>query len=115
MCKTCDQLRVLFKNAKSDQHGNYTSTIDQLTTLKQNSKIEIIMADCDFEEAIEVLYSEMHYTVLHYFHCTECQAIHRIGACIRGAPLYENNIKIDFAEESKKLWGNVGTYFREIT
>ena len=111
MCTNCDYISRIFDDAKTDKHGKYALTIEQLVALKKSNKIEVLMADCDLDKAIEVLYSEMHYTVMHYFNCSECNRLHRIGACIRGTPLYENNIEIDLVKESKKLWGTTGKFY----
>lgn len=114
MCKNCQYIEGVFKAAKIDKHMNYMPTINLLSNLEKQGKIEIIMADCPLSETKEVLYSERHYTVLHFFMCMNCKTHHRIGACIRGTPLYENYITLDKEKVSKTLWGKSGSYFTKL-
>lgn len=97
--------------AKIDNnYKNYTPIVSLLQELEIQNRIELILADCKLGEAKQILYSENHYTIYHYFKCLNCETYFRIGACIRGQPLYESDIKINKEEVSKRLWGKVGSF-----
>lgn len=111
MCNDCEFIRSIFRMAKIEKHKNYTPIVSLLEELEIQNRIELILADCKLGEAKQILYSEKHYTLYHYFKCLNCENNFRIGACIRGEPLYESDIKIDKVEVSKRLWGKVGSFF----
>ena len=73
---------------KKDPHKNYTSVLNFLSDLESKDKIELFAGDCQLQEALDVFYSERHYTVCHYLRCTQCSQMFFLGACIRGTPIY---------------------------
>lgn len=110
MCKTCNFIDVIFNSAKFDAHSNYYPILKLLEQIEKQKRIELIAGDCFIEEVPEVLFREEHYTVCHYFKCSNCDTYIFIGACIRGTPIFKLLNKID-SDFPKLLWGTVGSYF----
>lgn len=111
MCNNCKVIEKLFDAANSNPHLNYMPVYFFLQELLRQKRIEIYAGDCPFENALEVLNSEVHYTVCFYLRCIKCDDIYFFGACIRGKPVYKkiNNI---YAEKIENMiWGREGIYF----
>ena len=68
MCKNCHIITLLFNEAQKDPHKNYISVLNFLSDLESKDKIELFAGDCQLQEALDVFYSERHYTVCHYLY-----------------------------------------------
>lgn len=88
-CKNCLKLKEFFDVAKHNPHGNLRSAYDLMRELYNQKKITLYMSDCSFENFLEEIHLEKHYTYHLYLKCTRCQKIFFLGVCIRGVPLYE--------------------------
>lgn len=111
MCKNCHSITLLFNEAQKDPHKNYTSVLNFLSDLESKDKIELFAGDCQLQEALDVFYSERHYTVCHYLRCTQCGQMFFLGACIRGTPIYRLIDDIESENISNKIWGKVGSKY----
>ena len=110
-CDCCGLIESTFACANAAPHLNYYPVLTMLEALEKQGRIELYAADCKLAEAVEVLNSELHYTVCHYFKCTRCSQIFFLGACIRGTPKFKKIDDIDSINFSNMIWGNIGTRY----
>lgn len=110
MCQTCSFINGVFDSAKTDSLFNYYPILKLLEQIEIQKRIKLFAGDCLIEDVSNVLDSEEHFSVCHYFQCCICKKYIFIGACIRGTPKFEikDELGLNF---SKLLWGKVGSYF----
>lgn len=113
MCKNCRIIEETFQAAGSNPHMNYVPVYRMLEAMLGQNRIEIYAGDCPFEEALEVLNSDRHYTVSFYLECSRCHDVYFFGACIRGTPIYKKIENINREPVERLIWGKEGRYFRE--
>lgn len=111
MCKYCNIIKTIFKEAKTNPHIYYSPIIYFLSAMEKSEKIELFAGDCLLKDANEVLLEEKHYTVCHYIKCKSCSLVFFIGACIRGKPLFKVIKNIEKENIKNRIWGNVGIYY----
>jgi len=111
MCKNCDIVDSSFKGACSNPHFNLTPLHSLLSVLVENSRLEIYAGDCVFDDMLEVLCKEEHYTVSFYLRCSQCGKIYFFGACIRGTPIYKYIKDIKKENIDNVVWGKMGVYY----
>lgn len=113
MCKNCKVVEELFRAASSNPHENYIPVYRLLEELIKQKRLKVYAGDCSFEDVLEVLSSEKHYTVSFYLECTQCGDIFFYGACIRGKPVYKKVENVNKEKIDALLWGREGLYFRQ--
>ena len=118
ICSTCEFIQDVFEAAKKDAHYTYGPVVMLLREMEQQQRIELFAGDCPIDEISSHLNAEIHFTVRHYFKCTSHERHYGeryfyIGACIRGAPIF--NILDNLAGENltTSLWGKIGTLFQK--
>ena len=113
-CDCCGLIESTFACANAAPHLNYYPVLTMLESLEKQRRIELYAADCKLSDAVEVLNSEQHYTVCHYFKCTRCGQLFFLGACVRGTPKFKKIDDIKSINFSNMIWGNIGTrYFQQ--
>lgn len=113
MCKNRKIVEQTFQAVGAEPHLNFVPVYRMAAELLCQGRLEVIAGDCRFEDALEVLASEKHYTVCFYLQCESCGEIFFLGACIRGVPKYR---KVDDIKDEKiehLLWGREGSYFEK--
>lgn len=113
MCKNCDIINHTFQGAASNPHQNLFPVYTMLLTLKQSNRIEVYAGDCAFEDMMQVLGEETHYTVCFYLRCPDCDTYYFLGACIRGTPIYKVIDDISQEKIEHLIWGREGVYFEQ--
>ena len=113
MCKNCDIVDSSFKGANSNPHLNLAPIHSLLSVLVKRKQLEIYAGDCPFDDMLEVLEEEKHYTVCFYLRCSECGKIYFFGACIRGTPIYKYIEDIKKEKIDNMIWGNEGVYYKK--
>ncbi len=109
-CPSCGPLAEQMKGA-SGSYRQYNQLLQKLMELERQGVMELFAGDCPLEETGAVLYAEQHYTVCHYMRCRSCGALYFVGACIRGAPVFQQVEDIKNENLDTRLWGRCGTYF----
>jgi len=112
MCKNCDIVDSCFTGAKSNPHLNLVPVYSLLSVLVKRKQLEIYAGDCPFEDMMNVLNEEKHYTVCFYLKCSKCGRIYFLGTCIRGKPVYRAVDNIAEERIDNLIWGKEGTYFK---
>lgn len=113
MCNNCMILEELFMVARKEPHLHLVPVYQKLVEMIKQNQLGVYAGDCRFEDALDVLASEKHYTVCFYLQCESCGEIFFLGACIRGVPKYR---KVDDIKDEKiehLLWGREGSYFKK--
>ena len=111
-CSCCGSVVVY----RDPQHNNIDIEATHKAIVKKVSEksMVVIKGDCPLSEMLELLESDMKYTVVQFLRCDECKNVIFWGLCIRGKPIYkisdENSI-------SKWPWENDiikkdGKYYR---
>ena len=110
MCNNCKIVYSTFEGAKSNPHLNLIPVYSLLSVLVKRGQLKIYAGDCPFEDMMQVLDEEKHYTVSFYLKCPECEEIYFFGACVRGTPVYKKIADISTEKISSLIWGSEGEY-----
>lgn len=111
MCNNCKIVKSTFEGAKSNPHENLYPVYNLLSALVRTGRLIIYAGDCPFENMLQTLQEEKHFTVCFYLQCPQCEEIYFFGACIRGTPIYKRIVNISKENISNLIWGSEGTYF----
>lgn len=111
MCNNCKIVESTFEGAKSNPHRNLCPVYNLLSDLVRTGRLIIYAGDCPFENMMQILDEEKHYTVCFYLQCPQCGEIYFFGACIRGTPIYKRIDNIFQENIGNLIWGTEGTYF----
>lgn len=109
MCNNCNIINQAFSCAKS---YHMLPLYHLLKAMIERNQLEVYAGDCKFEDTLQVLQEETHYTVCFYLKCPICEEYYFFGNCIRGEPVYKRVKEID-KENLNKIWGKEGTYFQK--
>ena len=110
-CLNCIEIQSDMLNAAEDPHYLLKPTYQKLNDMYKNHKLNLVIADCSFENFMEEVFEEKHYTYQAYLQCPKCKLFFHLGVCVRGTPIYKvsncpPNIT-QFVEISKR---RVGTF-----
>ncbi len=111
MCCNCSIVDSAFTGARSNPDQNLIPVYSLLSVLVSGGQLEVYAGDCPFENMMQVLEEEKHFTVCFYLQCVKCGAMYFLGACIRGTPRYGKVENISLENIENLLWGREGTYF----
>lgn len=112
LCGNCDIVNKTFLGATTNPHRNLVPVYHLLAAVVAEKRLEIYAGDCSFEEMLEVLDEEKHYTVCFYLRCPQCGEMFFFGACIRGTPIYRQIENVGKENIDNLIWGKEGIYFR---
>lgn len=80
MCKNCRAIEEIFRTATLSPHLNYLPTYRLMAEMIRQKRLSVFAGDCRFEDALEVLDSEKHFTVSFYLKCEQCGELFFYGA-----------------------------------
>lgn len=120
-CPICSQLIKQFKLAdlhifksKNDWDYSLANTHLLIKKMVDENELSVYASDYDFSHFDDILSKEEMYTMSAYFKCTNCNNIHFLGVCIRGWPIYRNNISKDdvdsFIFHNKMIYGELSKH-----
>lgn len=111
ICSNCEIVKKTFEGAVSSPHENLVPVYSLLSAMLNTKRLELYAGDCRFEDMLDVLSSEEHFTVGAYLRCSVCGKLYYLGACVRGVPKY---LEAEYNESAirKTLWGSEGEFFK---
>ena len=88
-CLNCIEIQSDMLNAAEDPHYLLKPTYQKLNDMYKNHKLNLVIADCSFENFMEEVFEEKYYTYQAYLQCPKCKLFFHLGVCVRGTPIYK--------------------------
>lgn len=89
ICKNCIDIQNKMTAATLEPHKSLLETYYLLKQMYDAKKLYLVIADYKFDNFIEEVFDELHYTYVAILQCPKCKTYFKLGVCIRGVPIYE--------------------------